>query len=348
MASPALLEFDPLLAPLPGDKPAGNPLPLDVREALELARKEIDPEMFRPDDPRRPELKRADWEGIVRLAQETLTRTSKDLQVAARLTEALAKLHGFAGARDGFQLLRRMVAECWDRLNPSVEDGDVEVRAGPFNWLDDPNRGAIFPLTLRAVPLVAAEGTAYSWQHWRKSQDQGPGQAQAVAFEKAVVATPRAQCQAIVDDLAAALEELGRLGEALDQKMGAVAPDMLAVREALTDCQVLAQQILERKGPAPAAPAEQAPEQAASANGPAPAAPAAPRGLTRADIYAQLSEVAGKLKEMEPHSPIPYLIERAIALGAMPFPLLMRALIRDENILIEMNRELGIKDVPPA
>jgi hypothetical protein len=28
----------------------------------------------------------------------------------------------------------------------------------------------------------------------------------------------------------------------------------------------------------------------------------------------------------------------------MPFPLLMRALIRDSSVLSEMNRELGIKD----
>jgi type VI secretion system protein ImpA len=47
---------------------------------------------------------------------------------------------------------------------------------------------------------------------------------------------------------------------------------------------------------------------------------------------------------MEPHSPIPYLIRRAVDLGAMPFPLLMKALISDAKALDEMNRGLGIKE----
>jgi len=46
---------------------------------------------------------------------------------------------------------------------------------------------------------------------------------------------------------------------------------------------------------------------------------------------------------LEPHSPIPYLVQRAVELGAMPFPQLMRALIRDANTLTELSRELGIK-----
>jgi hypothetical protein len=34
---------------------------------------------------------------------------------------------------------------------------------------------------------------------------------------------------------------------------------------------------------------------------------------------------------------------RAVELGALPFPQLMQALIRDASVLSEMNRELGIK-----
>jgi len=53
------------------------------------------------------------------------------------------------------------------------------------------------------------------------------------------------------------------------------------------------------------------------------------------------------LERMEPHSPVPYLIRRAVALGALPFPEMMKALMREEfqQALNEMNRELGIK--PP-
>src|SRR6516225_7058209 len=55
MGSPAVLEFDTLLAPIPGANPAGEPMPFLVRKELDDARKEINPKSFAPDDPRRPE-----------------------------------------------------------------------------------------------------------------------------------------------------------------------------------------------------------------------------------------------------------------------------------------------------
>jgi type VI secretion system protein ImpA len=349
MPSLPLLPFTDLTAPIPGDEPAGDTVPFSIRQKLEEHRKEINPADFAEDDPTRPaEPKRADWPGIIRLASETLSNTSKDLLVAARLTEALAKAHGFAGARDGLHLLRLLVEQCWDRINPVIEDGDIEVRAGAFNWLDDPDRGARFPSTLRAVPLVSLEGEEYSWQQWKQLQE-GRGPLKADTFDRAIQATPREHCQQTADELAETLQEVERLSHALTEKMDAVAPSLLGIRKALADCQTLAHQILERKGPAPSA----APEEEEQGEAPAQDGAAAPgRGKerapspvrTRADIYRQLSEAAALLQQIEPHSPIPYLIQRAVALGAMPFPQLMRELIRDDGILTEMNRELGIHE----
>src|SRR5260370_37148492 len=157
MASPFVLNFEPLLAPIPGDNPAGGAIPFEIREKLEEGRKEINLEDFDKNDPARPtEAKKADWAGIIRVAQDTRAKTSKDLLVSARLTEALVKQHGFAGLRDGLHLMRLLVDQCWDRLNPSIEDGDLEVRAGPFNWLADAEKGARFPHSVRRVPLMDA------------------------------------------------------------------------------------------------------------------------------------------------------------------------------------------------
>jgi type VI secretion system protein ImpA len=50
---------------------------------------------------------------------------------------------------------------------------------------------------------------------------------------------------------------------------------------------------------------------------------------------------------MEPHSPIPYLLERAVEMGRMPFPMLVKELIRDMAQLGEVYREFGIKDAEP-
>src|SRR5262249_4833041 len=153
---------------------------------MEEARKEIDPADFDADDPLRPtEAKKADWKGIARLATKTLTESSKDLLVAARLTEALTKVHGFAGLADGLQLMRGLMDECWDRLHPSIEDGDLDVRAGPFNWLDEDGRGARFPYTLRTVPLFQGDGAWYSLSDWKNIQEK-KGNVQRIEFEAAM------------------------------------------------------------------------------------------------------------------------------------------------------------------
>lgn len=341
MSSPPLLDFGALAAPMAGELPAGTPVPFEVRDKLEKSRKEEDPADFAADDPRRPaQATHADWPGIIRLAQETLTQTSKDLMVAARLTEALVRREGSAGLRDGLHLLRLLVADCWERVHPELEDPpDPEVRAAPFYWLDDSDRGARFPSTVRSIPLIVGADAQFDWQQWRKAQ--GPKGAANEALTKAIQETPLERCQSVVADLTQAQTELAELTKALTVRLGQAAPGLMNVKQAVEDCLTLARQVLQHKSPAAAAPETNGAAHApAAANG---AASAPPRAAdTRQEVYQQLAQAAHRLRQLEPHSPIPYLIERAVQLGALSFPEMIRALIREPNVLNELSRELGI------
>jgi type VI secretion system protein ImpA len=340
MTSPPILDFETLLAPIAGADPAGEPLPFLLRKKLDDARKEINPNAFAANDPRRPEqLQPADWAGIEQLAQETLAQTSKDLLVAARLTEALVKRHGFRGLRDGLRLLRRLTEEGWERVHPVIEDGNLEVRAAAFDWLDDELKGAKFPYTLRTAPLTKTEEEKnYGWQQWKDAQD-GKGSVSAETFDKAVAATPREYCQTIVDDLTESAKELDLLGAILSKEMGEAAPGLAQVRRALLECQELAQQILQRKGPPPVSAPQGDAEPAESGTA---GQPAARRPLTREDVLARLAEASAMLLEMEPHSPIAYLVQRAVKLARLPLPDLMRVLIRDPGVLGQLDRDLDL------
>lgn len=339
MGSPALLDFTTLLAPVPGDSPAGSSVPFDVREKLEDQRKEDNAEDFAPDDPMRPEkLRKADWKGIIRLTQETLSGKSKDLLIAARLTEALVKEYGYAGLRDGVHLLKEMVSNCWDRILPEIEDGDLDARATAFNWLDDPDRGARFPTTLRLVPLVFGDHVAYNFNDWRRSQD-GKGEVSRDAFEKAIGDTPADKLQQVADDLSQARDELKQLLDALNGKMANAAPGLTEVRKAVEECNTLVRQMVALKGGGEA-PVD---GQGQAEGGGATAGPARPAS-GRADIYRQLNQLAGQLQQLEPHSPIPYLIKRAVELGSLSFPLLIKELVRDANVLTDVQRFVGIKE----
>src|SRR5262249_25963659 len=146
------------------------------------------------------EPKKADWKGIFRRVCEGLKKESKDLLLAARLTEALTKLHGYAGLSDGLELMRRLVEEGWGRIHPPIEDGDLEVRARPFNWLGDDGRGARFPHSLRTVPLFQLDARWFSLRDWRLVQE-GKGNVSRDDYERAIGASTREHCQQLVDDL---------------------------------------------------------------------------------------------------------------------------------------------------
>ncbi len=278
---------------------------------------------------------------MIDLGEETLRETSKNLLVAARMTEALTMQHGLAGARDGFRLLRRMAEECWDRLQPPIEEpDDVEIRAGMFNWLDDPIRGALYPNKLRAVPLVYNGAVPISYVTSRgiggKPPEVGTDQVSAAAR----VASDE-RVQNLVDDATEALEEVNRLGDVLNDKMPAdVAPSFYEVRKALEDCQTIAQWIRQEHGGGGAA----ADGEAAGQPGAGGAAAAAGGALTRDAAYEQLRRVAEMLERMEPHSPVPYLIRRAVELRAVKFPQLVEELTKDSNVLAFLNREIGASE----
>jgi type VI secretion system protein ImpA len=64
---------------------------------------------------------------------------------------------------------------------------------------------------------------------------------------------------------------------------------------------------------------------------------------SRADAYRQLEGIANFLQSIEPHSPTPYLIRRAVSWGRMPLPELMQEVLREEGDLNRLFTVLGLK-----
>ena len=350
MPTPEALDIEALLAPIPGDDPAGGSVPYTIREQLDPLRKEVDPSSFSVKDPMRPtEPKLADWPTIVEIAGETLRHSSKDLLLVARLIEGETKLRGFAGMRDSLRLARRLLDEAWDRLRPPIEEpDDIEVRAAALNWLDDSSRGARFPATVRSTPLIVGPLGALSWVDWTQSQKD---KATAEQTENVIKSTPREVCQLAVDDLDEIVAELGLILGLCNDKMGPAGPGMVQVRQAIVECRTLAGQILDRKGPAPVVAQQPEPDEELATDGAEPSGTGPERGglnriiSNRGQAYQHLVEVANALEQIEPHSPIPHIIRRAVALGQLSFPDLMKELIKDAAVLTEMSRNLGIKEL---
>src|SRR6516162_3479878 len=124
---------DDLLNPIAGPNPSGANLRYDpAYDKIKEARRE---ESQPPPGMTEQDRKVADNVQVIRLTSELLTAKTKDLQVAAWLTEAMLKQKGFRGLKDGLSLCCGLVEKFWDTLYPEMEDGDAESRGAPLGFI---------------------------------------------------------------------------------------------------------------------------------------------------------------------------------------------------------------------
>ena len=370
MPSAPTLNMAEILAPIPGENPAGQSVRYDgTHDAIKDARW-ADDDLEQGDWVR--QVKVADWPAVIALASASLTTKSKDLQITAWLVEALLKQHGFAGLRDGFQVLRELQERFWSSLYPAVEDEDLEPRATPLAWLDEK-----LPPAIREVPLTQTrDGQNYAWWHWEESRvvdnlgrrDQSAlaaaladGKITGEQFAKAVEATSPLFYRELLEDLNQAWEECNRLDRVVETNFGREAPSLLQLKQAIESCRMLVGEIAQKKGvlePDPV-PRESEPTPPTVAEGqfePAPPlqlrsqpAISVPQGAvplepqSRADALRRLAAVADYFRRTEPHSPVAHLVQRAVRWGEMPLEEWLRDVIVNEDVLAQIHETLGLK-----
>jgi type VI secretion system ImpA family protein len=65
---------------------------------------------------------------------------------------------------------------------------------------------------------------------------------------------------------------------------------------------------------------------------------------SREEALNSLLKVAAFFRSTEPHSPLSYALEQAVRWGKMPLPDLLRDLVRDDEVLVEVYRRMGIQE----
>ncbi|MCK5794334.1 MAG: type VI secretion system ImpA family N-terminal domain-containing protein, partial [Anaerolineales bacterium] len=177
-----MVEFDALMQPIKPDHPSGDDLRLDSGDTtfaqLDEMRLEIDPAI----DPS-GNAKSADWSAVVSLSSEVLSTRTKDLELAAILTQGLVVEEGFQGLLTGLRLIRGLITDFWETVHPGWDDGEIiePIRARPLSWLGSSKD---LLLAIKRVSLSAPIGAAsHSWFEYEQSKrvdqaaikaDQGP------------------------------------------------------------------------------------------------------------------------------------------------------------------------------
>ncbi len=351
-----MIDRERLLAPFGAEAPAGPNLRLIAGDTAlaELAefRRFEDPAL----DPN-GRGKDADWRGASRLCQTVLGERSKDLQFAAHLTEALARTDGFAGVAAGLQLCRELLDGFWPSLHPGVEDGEL-VPALRSRWVSWLGSSRDFLAAIKSIPLTSGPGVpARSWQDYENSRRVDAAGLQAdkkqhqeliasglipgAEWQAAVGATPHDRLRGTIEGIAACEEQVKLLTKTCDEKFPEDTPNLVELSNLLSECrEYLAGKL---GAPAAEAPAEEAGAGPAAAAGTPAGGRSGPIG-SRDEAFRRLREAADYLRRVEPHSPVPYLVDRAVAWGEMPFKDVIKDVLRDDKAFKSILETLGMND----
>ncbi len=339
-----------LLAPIPGDAPAGADLRYaPVYATLTEARREDDDA---PQGDWKRARKVAEYDVVVKVATDALATKSKDLMIAAWLTEALTRREGFAGLAYGLDLMRGLIDRYWEQLYPSIDEGDLAMRAKPLNWC-----GANLDTSAKRVALARGDGLdflAYGVSRALgyeaacggdptklavRKREIDAGKVPPEDFDKAVEATPKAWYKQVVADLRRATAALEALDTDATAKFGDDAPSLNKLKDGLEQVAHLAAQFLEKKlltDPDPPEAVAETPAASESTAANAPAAGGVPRGLSLepadlADATARVVGAARWMRKADPGNPASYLMLRGLrwgelrATGKTPNPKLLEA-----------------------
>jgi len=337
---------DDLLNPIPGENPSGVNLRYDrVSDQIKEARSETDASIL--GDLASP--KRADYKLVIKLAGEALATRSKDLQLAAWLTEAEVKREGIGMIEPCLRLMLDLQQQFWETLHPEIEDGDAGMRAVPVEWacnrIADVLREA--PITKEGLNFyqyrdsraVGYEADAESSDSRREARETAVAEGKLTAedFDKSFASTPKSWYLAMEEALRASGETLDTLQIFCEERFGDDGPAFGKLHTALEEVgQVVSHLLNEKRKVEPDEPSsdeEEAVEEAAEAEA-EPAAEVAeaaetalaPRTRTKQlaaepvdhdDAMARIQAGAKFLQNENAASPVAYLIQSSLRLGEL-------------------------------
>lgn len=303
------------------------------------------------------ELKRADWGSVERLCADTLAARSKDLQVASWLCEARVHLQGFAGLAVSLALLGKLCERFWPDLYPAIDQDDLSARVAPLEWLNEK-----LPELLRSLPIVNSTSNPeerFSWTDYVNAQRletvrqrdpksaeraQAAGAVTVARFGASRQRTATEMLRGTEESLKDAQQALDALNACLEKFCGKQAPGLGGIRAAIEEILgFVAVELAERRKPTALAAMlrpKASPPTAALPSAAGKTSPTAPR--TREEAYRQLSEIADFLMRSEPHSPTPYIIQRAAEWGEMPLPELIQQLSQSGSAISRLLDALGL------
>jgi type VI secretion system protein ImpA len=361
--------LDVLLAPLPGETPVGVDLRLgltgvSVYSLLRDARFEArQAEKLADGSPGADTTMPPAWRSVRQLAVKALSESTKDLEIATMLTEALLRIEGIVGFAVGAQLMSGLVKNFWGSgLYPIADEEGVATRVlavTSLNGVDDdgtlvqPLRKQVFFRRPDGTPIAFFEfDAAVTLQGEADPKKRQAKIAKGVnpfdELDRDAKAADTAGLVTLRSDLQRAITAWGELDRVLTDVAGTDAPPTRRIRSILEGMLTTVTRYTPRR--------EEMPEieganlsTAAPATGPgANSQPVRRIPETREDMLAELTRIADFFRRTEPHSPLAYTLDNAVRRGGLSLPDLLAEIVPNAELRANMLGQLGIRPPPPA
>jgi type VI secretion system protein ImpA len=363
MASTANIDIDRLLKPISEESPVGANIrednsPSSPYQTIKTVRSEARAaernNIFDGDNNEADEC----WRKILELAPPILEDLSKDLEIASWYTEALLRRYSFSGLRDGFELIFRLIERYWADVYPAPDDDEdgIEAKTAPLAGLNGEGSEGVLIAPIRSAQLTQEDGYSL-WQYQQaldihRLPDEAARQEKSSKLgfsldqiEKSVAESSDIFFIDLRDDVSACIELYRKTSQLLDQHCGTnKAPPTSNILNVLDECLSAINHLGDSKFPEELSEDTQsASEDANSDSSQGSGAVKAGPINSREAAFKQLRDIAAFFRKTEPHSPISYVLEKAVKWGNMPLEELIVELIPDEPSRGHYSTLTGVK-----
>lgn len=347
-----IIDLSALVSPVSQEAPCGkdlhantsfNSLYSQIKEERFLAR--------RVERERSEDSSKTHWKKVYKYGVEILSSQSKDLQVTCWLIEASIRLYGFNGLGESLKLARLLIESYWDQLYPQLDKEGLDARIAGFVGLNGDNTEGTLIFPLLDIPLTSGK-SAPSFSTWQiqyinhiKGGSSLPenntlDNLNAETLAISVTETDPNEFKLQQEIIQHSSDELDLLDQALSKKCGSQAPSFGEIKKTLLNCLSCLKSIAPFVSSAdnqeyPSVPTE---------GSPATFKPQFGNINDRESAFKELIEISNFFQQSEPHSPLPYLLRKAVRWGNTPLVNLFEELVGDQSALARIYSLTGIED----
>ncbi|MER1973409.1 type VI secretion system protein TssA [Psychrobacter alimentarius] len=365
-----MTSIDTLIAPIDGSHHGvGEDLIFDPRvDAIIAARQEDDPLLAQGNWV--TELKIADWDFVKEQCAELLSRTSKDMKLALWYVDALSHTDHLAGISHGISLLQALNDEYWLTMYPPLdgEEDSMDIRAGLLSWF-------VKTLTddLKQLSLSDTKAGNYNYNYYLTARDhdkqrqqnpdgETPNQLILSDYNHAIKNSSESWQQTLMTNLTTIIEQWQALTDQLNDLMGMDAPVFAPVTDLLAALSQHLRSLLpestinvdgagtENNNTADVIGNEESIlDNGGQASNSTNAKPTSfnPSNRDHQSNRRQALKLLGQIQDYfatnEPHSPVTFLLGRAIDWADMPLDQWLTHIIKNEDQLATLSDMIGIQ-----